>query len=267
MSAVHSASELCAIAVSLAEEAGSMARHGQLTHKISVTTKSSPTDMVTEYDTASELLITQGLRRLRPDDSIIGEEGGSFVGTSGITWHVDPIDGTTNFLYGQPAWAVSIGATDDSGPIAGAVFVPALQEMFAAARGHGATLNGNPIFHSGQQLLSNALVGTGFSYDSSRRTQHARQVSRMIGEVRDIRRLGAAAVDLCFVACARLDAYYERGLYSWDLVAGQLIATEAGALVTNYRGGPVCPDEVLASTPGIHTALIKLIALTDGEPR
>jgi myo-inositol-1(or 4)-monophosphatase len=205
-------------------------------------------------------MITAGLRELRPDDGIVGEEGASRDGTSGITWHIDPIDGTSNFYFDIPMWAVSIGAVDKHGPIAGAVYAPALGDMFTAARGEGATLNGNRISVRENTVLSDALVCTGFSYHVNQREVHARRVATMVGQIRDIRRFGAAALDLCFVACGRLDAYFEEHLNSWDLIAGQVIATEAGAIVTNFSGDTVTPQQVLATQPGVQKALIRLIA-------
>jgi myo-inositol-1(or 4)-monophosphatase len=260
MSQLGLGNELRTIAEQLARAAGDMALAGRKSGDVTATTKSSPTDMVTQYDKASEDMITTGLRELRPDDGIVGEEGASRDGTSGITWHIDPIDGTSNFYFDIPMWAVSIGAVDEHGPIAGAVYAPALGDMFTAARGEGASLNGDPISVRENTLLSDALVCTGFSYHVSQREMHAKRVATMVGQIRDIRRLGAAAIDLCFVACGRLDAYFEEHLNSWDLVAGQVIATEAGALVTNYSGDTVTPQEVLATQPGVQKALIQLIA-------
>jgi fructose-1,6-bisphosphatase/inositol monophosphatase family enzyme len=260
MSQLSLGTELRAIAEQLARAAGDMALAGRKSGIVTATTKSSPTDMVTQYDKASEDMITAGLRELRPDDGIVGEEGASREGTSGITWHIDPIDGTSNFYFDIPMWAVSIGAVDDNGPIAGAVYAPALRDMFTAARGEGATLNGDRISVRENTVLSDALVCTGFSYHVSQREAHARRVATMVGQIRDIRRFGAAAIDLCFVACGRLDAYFEEHLNSWDLIAGQVIATEAGALVTDYSGDTATAQEVLASQPGVQKALIQLIA-------
>ena len=260
MSQLGLGNELRAIAEQLARAAGDMALAGRKSGDVTATTKSSPTDMVTQYDKASEDMITAGLRELRPDDGIVGEEGASRDGTSGITWHIDPIDGTSNFYFDIPMWAVSLGAVDEHGPIAGAVYAPALGDMFTAARSEGATLNGNRISVRENTLLSDALVCTGFSYHVSQREAHARRVATMVGQIRDIRRFGAAAIDLCFVACGRLDAYFEEHLNSWDLVAGQVIATEAGAIVTNFSGDTVTPQEVLATQPGVQKALIQLIA-------
>lgn len=253
------AQDLRAIAEDLARHAGDMALAGRKSGEVAATTKSSPTDMVTQFDQASEQLITSGLRTLRPDDGIIGEEGAEHIGTTGLTWHIDPIDGTSNFFFDIPMWAVSIGVADDHGPLAGAVYAPALGEMFSAARGHGATVNGSPIAVRHNSDVSDAMLCTGFSYRVHERPANAARVARLITQVRDIRRFGAAAIDLCFVACGRLDAYFEEHLHSWDLVAGQIIATEAGAIVTDYSGAPVRPAQVLASQPNVHAAVVALI--------
>jgi myo-inositol-1(or 4)-monophosphatase len=253
-------SQLRLVAESLAREAGDMALRGRKSGPLTVTTKSSPIDIVTKFDKASEAMITEGLSKVRPDDAIIGEEGASKHGTSGITWHIDPIDGTTNFYFDVPMWAVSIGAVDEHGPLAGAVYVPALGEMFSGARGEGSTLNGMPIGVRENNDLADALVCTGYSYQISERAVHAKRVADIVMNVRDIRRFGAAAIDLCFVACGRLDAYFEEHLNSWDLIAGQVIATEAGAMFSDYVGNAVTPAQVLAATPGVHADLIHLIA-------
>ena len=257
-------SQLRLIAESLAREAGDMALRGRKSGPLTATTKSSPIDMVTKFDKASEAMITEGLAKIRPDDSIVGEEGAAKQGTSEITWHIDPIDGTTNFYFDLPMWAVSIGAVDEHGPLAGAVYVPALGEMFSGARTEGSTLNGMPIGVRNNHDIADALVCTGYSYRISEREVHAKRVADIVMKVRDIRRFGAAAVDLCFVACGRLDAYFEEHLHSWDLIAGQVIATEAGAIISDYAGNPVTPAQVLAATPGVHADLIRLIA-TSGQ--
>ncbi len=253
-------SQLRQIAESLAREAGDMALRGRKSGPLTATTKSSPIDMVTQFDKASEAMITEGLATLRPDDSIIGEEGAAKKGTSSITWHIDPIDGTTNFYFDLPMWAVSIGAVDEHGPLAGAVYVPALGEMFSGARSEGATMNEVPISVRANHDIADALVCTGYSYLISEREVHAKRVANIVMKVRDLRRFGAAAVDLCFVASGRLDVYFEEHLNSWDLIAGQVIATEAGAIITDYVGNPVTPSQVLASTPGVHADFIRLIA-------
>jgi myo-inositol-1(or 4)-monophosphatase len=251
---------LCDLAETLALEAGDLALAGRRAGLSEVRTKSTATDMVTEFDHVCENVITNGLRNARPHDAIVGEEGASDQGTSGLTWYIDPIDGTTNFYFDLPNWAVSIGVVDDEGPLAGAVYVPALGEMFTGARGLGAFMNGERISVRDNDIITDALVCTGFSYAPERRLHQARRVAQLAHKVRDIRRFGAAAIDLCFVACGRLDAYFEEYLHPWDLVAGGVIATEAGAVITNFSGGEMEPREVLASTPGVHSALVALLA-------
>jgi myo-inositol-1(or 4)-monophosphatase len=253
------ADELLTIATGLARTAGDMALAGRKAGLHNVQTKSTATDMVTEFDRASEVLIVEGLRAARPDDAIVGEEGASVAGTSGITWFIDPIDGTTNFLYDLPAWAVSIGAEDSSGPLAGVVYVPALGEMFSATRHGGAFLNGAPIHCNTITDVSQALVCTGFSYSADQRTVQAKRVSEFIHQIRDIRRAGAAAIDLCFVACGRIDAYFEENLHQWDIAAGILIAHEAGCRSGDFSGNAPRPAEILTSAPAIFDQLSQLI--------
>jgi len=253
------AHEALVVAKQLARAAGDMALAGRKAGLHNVQTKSTCTDMVTEFDRASEAMIFDGLRTLRPLDSVVGEEGAAHSGTSEITWYIDPIDGTTNFLYALPNWAVSIGAADSSGPLAGVVYIPALNEMFTATRGGGAFLNDQPIHCNDIDTVSQALVCTGFSYSPDARTVQAKRVSRMIHDVRDIRRFGAASIDLCFVACGRLDAYFEENLFPWDIAAGELIAREAGCLSGDFSGGPVRPAELLVSPPKIFEPLSALI--------
>ncbi len=222
-------------------------------------TKSSPTDPVTEYDRAAERLIVDAIRARRPDDAIVGEEGADHPGTSGLEWHIDPIDGTANFVYDLPSWCTSVAVVDANGPLAGAVYLPVTDELFSAARGGGATLDGVGIMCSGASALSQALVGTGFSYSAVRRTAQAARLARLLPDVRDIRRLGSAAIDLCFVACGRLDAYFEEYLNSWDLAAGVLIAHEAGAITSDLTGGAAGSTMTVAAAPGIHHALVARI--------
>ena len=253
------ADELLAVAVGLAQAAGDMALAGRKAGLHNVQTKSTATDMVTEFDRASEKLIVEGMRERRPLDAIVGEEGASFAGTSGITWYIDPIDGTTNFLYDLPAWAVSIGAEDSNGPLAGVVYIPSLGEMFSATRGGGAFLNGAPIRCNTISDVSQALVCTGFSYSAEQRTIQAKRVSQFIHQIRDIRRAGAAAIDLCFVACGRIDAYFEENLHQWDIAAGILIAHEAGCRSGDFSGNAPRPAEILTSAPAIYDQLSQLI--------
>ena len=223
------------------------------------TTKSSATDIATEFDQAAEAYVVGRIRDLRPDDAIIGEEGTADPGTSGYSWVIDPIDGTTNYVYDQPAWSNSVAIALHGEVIAGAVYVPPLDEMFTAALGRGATLDGRPIAASAETDLSLALVGTGFGYQPERRRQQAERLVRLITQVRDVRRLGSAAVDLCMVACGRLDVYYELHLNWWDAAAGELIAREAGAATSDFSGGPARPEEMVAAAPGVHRAFLNAL--------
>lgn len=250
---------LLELAHDLAVAAGDRAHAGRRGGLREVGTKTTTTDMVTEYDRATERDLVETIRALRPDDSIVGEEGASHRGAGPHEWCIDPIDGTTNFLYDLPGWAVSIGVADASGPLAGVVHVPALRETYTALRGAGAWRNGERIACSTATDLSTALVCTGFSYARERRGPQAERVARMIPHLRDVRRLGAASIDLCFVACGRLDAYFEESLHPWDLAAGALVASEAGARLGDFSGGPLRPAQVLVAAPGIFDALSRLI--------
>jgi myo-inositol-1(or 4)-monophosphatase len=252
--------ELVALARRLATDAGVLVRTGRRGGLSHVTTKSTSTDMVTEFDKRSEQLIVEGILAARPDDGIVGEEGADRVGTSGVDWLIDPIDGTTNFLYDLPGYAISIGVRDGDGALAGVVHVPALGETFHAGRGGGAFLDDAPIHCSTASVLATSLVATGFNYDPRERVRQATALVDIIGRIRDIRRYGAASVDLCHVACGRVDAYYERGLAAWDLAAGELIAREAGAVITGFDGAEPQPGAVVAAAPGIHAALLDLLA-------
>ncbi|MGI9614513.1 MAG: inositol monophosphatase family protein [Acidimicrobiales bacterium] len=213
-------------------------------------TKSSATDVVTEIDTWSEDEVVSRISALRPDDGFLGEEGTNRESRSGVTWVIDPVDGTTNLLYDIPGYSVSIAASVDGTPVAGAVFDPIRGELFSAALGAGATRDGDPISASTKADLATALVGTGFSYMAEARRGQAEQLVTILPLIRDIRRAGGAAMDLCDVACGRLDAYYERGLSPWDSAAGGLIATEAGARVVDgtltAASAPGLADEFFA---------------------
>lgn len=259
--------ELHALACRLAVEAGRMVRDGRATQGISdATTKSTATDMVTEFDRASEALIVAGLLAARPHDGMVGEEGTATPGTSGIHWLIDPIDGTTNFLYGLPGYGVSIAASTSPSPadtVVGAVYVPATDELFAAAKGRGATLNEAPIRCSTNADLRTALVATGFSYQPERRALQGRRVAALLPQVRDVRRFGAAAPDLCYAAAGRVDVYFEHNLGAWDMAAGVLIATEAGCTAGAIEGGPVVPASVLVANPALFGPMQALIAATD----
>ena len=253
------ATELVELACALSRAAGTLIVEGRRRGVRDVDTKSSATDMVTEFDRQSERLIVEGILARRPDAGIVGEEGAHVTGTSGVEWVIDPIDGTTNYLYGIPVYAVSIAARDDDGLAAGAVHVPMLGETFHATRGGGAYLDGRAIRCSRCVDLSTALVATGFNYDPARRVEQGAVLQHLIGVVRDVRRIGSAATDLCFVACGRVDAFYERGLSPWDVAAGELVALEAGALVTSFDGGPAV-GEALAANPTLHSEMRDLLA-------
>jgi myo-inositol-1(or 4)-monophosphatase len=256
-----------ALATDLAREAGAMAlRMRRSVQGVEVVAaKSSPTDVVTAADRAVEALVLGALRTARPDDGLLGEEGGALEGSSGLRWVVDPIDGTVNYLYGIPQWAVSLGVEDAAGALVGVVYDPCGDELWQAVRGRGATLNGVPLRCSAATSLDQSLVGTGFGYDARRRAAQSAVLPDLLPRVRDIRRLGAGSLDLCSVAAGRLDAYYEQGLSPWDLCAGGLVATEAGALVTGLRGRPAGFDLVLAAAPGVHAALHDLLVGYDAD--
>ena len=257
--------ELLKLCKTLAETGGKKALAGRLAGLSQVETKSTSTDMVTEFDRATEKYIVDEIRRLRPTDSIIGEEGASVVGTSGVTWCIDPIDGTTNFLYALPGWSVSIGVSDENGPLVGVVYIPALDEMFHAVRNQGAFLNNKQIFCNDISDLSKALVCTGFSYLPENRTIQSRRVAKFIHQVRDIRRFGAASIDICFVACGRLDAYFEENLYQWDIAAAELIAIESGARSGNFSGGSSTPKEFMVTCPAMFDKLSKLVIASSSK--
>jgi myo-inositol-1(or 4)-monophosphatase len=206
-------------------------------------------------DHASETLIRAALLEARPHDGFVGEESVGFDGTSGVQWVVDPIDGTVNYLYGFPAFAVSIAARWHGDVVAGVVLNPASEETWTASIGRGARLDGAPIQVSAVSELRLALVATGFGYDARQRAVQAELVARLLPNVRDIRRMGAASLDLCAVACGRVDAYYEQGLKPWDLAAAGLVAVEAGARVEGANGAPAGEQLVIAAPPGLFGQL------------
>jgi myo-inositol-1(or 4)-monophosphatase len=235
-----------------------------------VTTKSTVTDPVTEVDQEVEALIVASLLAVRPDDGVLGEEGADRPGTSGVRWIIDPIDGTVDFMYGIPGCNVSIAAEVDGVVVAGVVVDPLHGDTFAAVRGGGATRNGHPIGCTGVADLGLALVGTGFGYDPVERTRQASVLAHVLPRVRDIRRIGAAAIDLCWVACGRLDGYYERNLKTWDWAAGALVAQEAGATVGTVGDRPL-PDglpeaTIVASGPALFAPLRSLLEDAGEQP-
>jgi myo-inositol-1(or 4)-monophosphatase len=270
MTAAWPAEALLRIATDAASEAGALLAswRGDVRPDV-VETKSSPTDVVTEMDRRSEALITERIRAVRPGDTVLGEEGGQTAGGGGaggaaaraglVRWVVDPLDGTVNYLYGLPEWCVSIAAEVDGAVVAGVVEVPRLGETFTAVAGQGAWLhrNGTAVAlrcNPGVEL-GQALVGTGFGYAAGRRQVQGEVVAALLPYVRDIRRAGSAAVDLCSVAAGRLDAFFERGLNHWDYAAGGLIAREAGATVGGLAGRPVSTSMAIAAGPELYRQL------------
>jgi len=248
-------SELLPLALEAARRAGALLRDGRPDDLTVARTKSSPIDVVTEMDIAAEKLITGYLSEHRPDDAFLGEEGASSEGTSGVRWVIDPLDGTVNYLYGLPTWAVSIAAEVDGETVVGVVEAPMRRETVRAVRGGGAYLGDRRLRCRPAPPLDQALVSTGFNYVTEVRTHQADVAQRLIPLLRDIRRGGSAAVDLCDLACGRLDGYYERGLHPWDLAAGDLIAREAGALTGGRPGEPLSTDLTIAAPPGLFEPL------------
>ncbi|WP_320782427.1 inositol monophosphatase family protein [Streptomyces sp. CRN 30] len=262
--------ELLEIAREAARRAGELLRDGRPADLAVAATKSSPIDVVTEMDIAAEKLITQLIADRRPDDGFLGEEGASSEGTSGVRWVIDPLDGTVNYLYGLPTWSVSIAAEQDGETVVGVVAAPMRGETFHAVRGGGAFATGptGPTGSwEGERRLScrtappldQALVSTGFNYVAEVRTHQADVARQLIPRLRDIRRGGSAAVDLCDLAAGRLDGYYERGLHPWDRAAGDLIAREAGALTGGRPGERPTDDLTVAAVPGVFEPLQRLL--------
>ena len=251
MTAASDERELLTIAIEAAEVAADELRPRFGHRQDGVRSKSSPTDLVSDADVAAESAIRSLLDRRRPDDSILGEEGGA-TGDGELRWIVDPLDGTVNFLFGIPAFAVSVACEDSAGTVAGVVLDPVRNERFAATRSGEATLNGSAITGSSGDELATAMVATGFGYDADVRARQAEVVARVLPRVRDIRRVGAAALDLAWCACGRFDAYYERGVHGWDVAAGILIASRAGMAVRDLSaagqdawGVAVAPQDLI----------------------
>ncbi len=249
------ADELLAVAVELVHAAADLAQHLREHGVSGVATKSTATDVVTAADKATERYVRDALRERRPGDTVLGEEAGESAGTGRVRWILDPIDGTVNYLYGIPQYAVSLAAEVGGEVVAGVVRNPASGEEWTATRGGGAYRAGRRLGGSAVTELGQTLVATGFGYAADRRAHQAGVVARLLPLVRDIRRLGSAALDLCFAAEGRVDAFYEKGLNVWDHAAGGLVAAEAGLLVTGLAGAPPGPDLLLAAPPGIHAAL------------
>lgn len=259
MTAVAAPAGLADVAVEVGEEAAELIR-GTIGTARTLGTKSTPTDVVTQTDLAAEDLIRRRLASLTPTATILGEEHGGDVDADGLGWIIDPIDGTVNFLYDLPAVAVSVAATLDGHVVAGAVVDVVRRETFRAHRGGGAQRDGIPLRPGEPATLAQALVITGYSYDAQRRAQQGRVVADLVGQVRDVRSFGSAALHLCWVACGRADAYFETDTQVWDYAAGALIAQEAGARVVL----PSRPEGlIVASACSIHDDVMALVA-TDG---
>lgn len=224
-------------------------------------TKSTPTDLVSDADRASEAHLRRVISGERPQDGILGEEQDDKASSSGFTWVLDPLDATVNFLFGIPWWAVSVGVADKEGDLIGVIHDPIHDETFSARRGGGSMFNGRPIQVSGCEDLEQALIATGFAYSSAARAIQAEVVARVLPKVRDVRRMGSAALDLCSVACGRIDGFYEATLEEWDKAAGRLIVREAGGVISTLASPhPSFPPGVVAANPRLHDRLKELVS-------
>jgi myo-inositol-1(or 4)-monophosphatase len=246
--------ELLDLAVAAAQDAAALLSEER---PETVDTKSSRTDLVTDLDHAAEERIVGRLLDARPQDGVLGEEGGERTGTSGVRWIVDPLDGTTNFVYEYPAYSVAIAAEADGELVAGVVLDVVRNQCFTASADGGATLDGRPISVSGATDLDTALLATGFSYDRANRGRQGEVLATVLPAVRDLRRSGSAALDLCSVACGRVDGFWERGLAPWDRAAGGLIAAEAGATVGLLLDQE--PSTMVAASPALYGPLCELL--------
>lgn len=273
ISAVPTPAALLELAVSVVRPAAETARRLRARGVEGISTKSTETDIVTAADRAVERQVRQALRAARPADTILGEEYGTASTGGGsaparVRWILDPIDGTVNYLYDLPQYAVSLAAEVDGVVVAGVVRNPATGREWTATRGGGAYADGVRITGSTETSLAQSLLATGFGYDPARRAHQARVLAGLLSQVRDVRRFGASSLDLCTVAEGRCDVYYEKGLQPWDHAAGGLVASEAGLLVTGLRGAPAGVDLLLAAPPALHGPLHdRLVELdADGGP-
>jgi myo-inositol-1(or 4)-monophosphatase len=251
--------DLLALATDVAREAGAGLREAFGMVGLAVASKSTPTDLVSEADVATERLIRERIEAARPDDAIMGEEGDDRPGTSGLRWVLDPLDGTTNFLFGVPQWCVSVAVEDADGALAGVVFDPMRDELWAATRSGPPTLDGVEVRPSGREELATSLVATGFGYAADVREVQAAFVARLLPHVRDLRRMGAAALDLCWTAAGRYDAYFERGVHHWDVAAGALLCSRAGLAVVPLPPAPPSAGGILVAAPGMADELYALV--------
>jgi myo-inositol-1(or 4)-monophosphatase len=266
-----STQELLDIAKHVARVSGEMVLERRQGHVEVADTKSTLNDVVTQVDRDSEQLIKDMLQTARPQDGFLGEEGGSGESTSGITWVVDPIDGTVNFLYGIPHYAVSIAAVegqpepDEWNVLAGVVFNPATGEMFHAAQGKGAHLGNRSITVAAQVPIENALLLTGFAYAERYRRAQGELMQEILPRVRDIRRLGTASLDLAYVAAGRANVYFERTLSPWDHAAGELIVREAGGVVTGFGETAPGREAIFAGERDMVARMKELVSQFDGD--
>ena len=251
--------DLLELAQRIGAEAGALLMDRPLAFEIE--SKSTAIDIATQMDTKAEKFIVQSLLAARPDDGIIGEEGSSVASKSGITWVIDPLDGTVNYFYGLPGWNVSIAAKDSEGVIVGVVTAPTINSTWWATRGGGAFYNGKAIKCNNPVEVDRALLATGFQYDVADRVSQLEDFAKLVPVVRDMRRNGAAAVDLCHVAMGALDGYYEAGLKEWDRSAGGLVATEAGATFKKYGEGPM--QISMVAGPYLHAQLQEILAFPE----
>ena len=251
---------MIALAEAVAREAGAQLRDAFENRDLRIETKSSPTDLVSDADVAAEHLIRERLLGERPDDGILGEEGSDTPGTSGLRWIVDPLDGTTNFLFGIPQWGVSIAVEDGQGMLAGVVYDPMRDEVWAAERDASPTLDGALLEPRERAAdLATSLICTGFGYEAGVRAAQAAITGRLLPEVRDIRRLGSAAIDLAWTAAGRYDAYFERGIKVWDYAAGALICEAAGLVVRHLAPAPPMDAGLLVAPPALVDELGSLV--------
>ena len=254
-------SELAELAHSIAREAGAIAK-ARFHEPRTIRTKSSEIDLVTDVDHAIDAMVRARIRAARPHDAMLTEEGGAADGANGVRWIVDPLDGTTNYAHAFPAFSISIGVEVDGRREVGVVFDPMRDELFAAERGRGATLNGAPIRVSQIADLKRALLTTGFAYDvHSKRTPNLAYFERFVGRAQAIRRMGSAALDFAYVACGRFDGYWELHLAPWDVAAGLLLVEEAGGRTSDFDGGPAPASgaRIVASNGRVHDAMLEVV--------
>ena len=248
------------LATGAAREAGALLLEMRRSPATGIRSKSSATDLVSEADERAERAIVNAIRKRRPDDALVAEEGSSARGSTGVNWYIDPLDGTINYLYGIPHWSVSICCADAAGPLAGVVFDPMRDELFSAARGAGARLGSVRLAVTEKRELASALIATGFGYVAEQRETQGRIIARVLGEVRDVRRFGSAALDLSYVAAGRFDGYFESVENPWDWMAGAMFVREAGGQVTLLEPKDPAFPRIIASGPGIHDDLVALLA-------